>query len=370
MSSSASQPHRRRHHRVALVLLAAAGLVLAACGSPSRTDEDGNLRLTLAVGAPSLQVANAPYSLYAGETVWKDSGLDVTTEFTQGAVQSGQLIAAGKADVSVVGVSAALAIAAKSPKVTVVGVTGGNVWKLAVPKDSPIQSIEELKGKKIGVKALSTAAYLYLRAALEAAGVDPDDDVEWLPTGTGAQEANALDTGKVDALATYLGPYEITDGLTQKGLRIVPTVLDDLDGSGAIIVNTDLLEEHRDAVVDLLRGMSQVAYVAQEDPETIVRATWEEDPAVKPRGVSDEEAMSITLGQVEAYWSLILAPPTDAPYGVLDDETLAAAITFHETSGIIEDEVGPDVVDFGPARDADDYDKDAWVAEVKERAGS
>ncbi|MGQ2912848.1 ABC transporter substrate-binding protein [Aeromicrobium sp.] len=360
---------RRRPSRfrtlAALAALTTCVGVLAGCGSGSATDEDGNLRLTLAVGAPSLQVANAPYSLYAGKTVWKEAGLNVSTEFTQGAVQSAQLISAGKADASFVGVSAALAIAAKSPKVKIVAITSGNVWKLAVPRDSPVQTVGDLKGSTIGVKALSTAAYLYVRAALDAAGVDPDDDVEWLPTGTGAQEANAVDSGTVDALATYVGPYEISDGLSEKGLRLVPTVLDDLDGSGAIIVNTDTLTEHRDAVVQLLRGMSKVGVVAAEDPEAIVRSTWDEDPAIKPRGVSDDEAMSITLGQVRAYWDLVLDQGPEDIYGVLSEDTLADAIRFHLDTGIVEDEVGPDVVDFGPAREADEYDKAAWAEQVR-----
>ena len=47
---------------------------------------------------------------------------------------------------------------------------------LLVPKDSPIQSIRDLKGKRISVPAASTA-HAFLLRAIQDQGWDPEKDV-------------------------------------------------------------------------------------------------------------------------------------------------------------------------------------------------
>lgn len=349
------------------VIVTAVLALTAACGGGASGDAGGSLtKITLADGAQNLSAFNAPYDVFAKDNYWKDSGFDVTPQFTQGGTQSAQLVASGKADVSIVGLSSALQVAAQSPKVKIIGITGGNIWNIAVPEGSDVKSLEQLKGKTIGVQALNTGMYLYNRAALETAGLDPDKDVKWLPIGTGSQAAEAIDSGKVDAFATYFGPYEVVNGLTEEPMRLLPTSLNDLDGSGAWIVNSDVLDEHREDIVEFMQGMSKTSIWAQENPETIIEQMWESDPSTKPRNMSDEKAMSTTLEQVEAYWGKVANFGPEDMYGVLSDDAVKKAVDFHFDNNIVEGELDiNESVDLGVSRDAADYDVDEIRAEAK-----
>ncbi|WP_082495285.1 ABC transporter substrate-binding protein [Aeromicrobium sp. Leaf291] len=355
---------RRRARLPLAAVLAFVVAVTTACGGGAG-GADGSKSFTLADGAQNLSAFNAPYDVFAKDGYWKDAGLEVTPQFTQGGTQSAQLVASGKADISVVGLSSALQVAAQSPNLKIVGITGGNIWKMAVPEGSDVQSLDDLKGKTIGVQALNTGMYLYNRAALEIDGVDPDEDVKWLPIGTGAQAAAALDSGEVDAFATYYGPYEVVAGLTKEPMRLLPTPLDELDGSGAWIVNAKVLKEDRESVVELMRGMSKTAIWAQENPEAIIQALWDEDPATKPRGQSDEEAMASTVDLVANYWGQVINAGGDGMYGVLSDEAVKKAVDFHFDKGIVEGTFDiAKSVDLSVSRDADDYDKAEVEAEA------
>jgi NitT/TauT family transport system substrate-binding protein len=358
-------PIRRTRTALALALTALVAVAATACGSDSGTAKGSDDKLVLADGAQTLSAFNAPYSAWAVDHIWKKDGLNVQVEFTQGGTQSAQLVASGKADVSVVGLSSALSVAAQSPDLKIIAITGGNIWHLAVPTDSSIQSIDDLKGKTIGVQALNTGMYLYNRAALKLAGLDPDKDVTWLPIGTGAQAADAINSGKVDAFATYDGPFEVVSGLTKGGLRLLPSPLDELDGSGAWIANAKVLQERRADIVKFMQGMSKTAILAQTDPQAIIDYLWKVSPETKPRDVSDDEAMTDTLSLVKAYWSKLANMGPEGSYGVLSDDAVAKAVAFHEDSGIVEGKIDiAKTFDLSVAEDADKYDHAAVTAEA------
>src|SRR5439155_2709190 len=50
----------------------------------------------------------------------------------------------------------------------------GNIYGPAVPADSSIKTLADLKGKKIGVQAMASGGYPVLRAVAASEGIDPD----------------------------------------------------------------------------------------------------------------------------------------------------------------------------------------------------
>ncbi|WP_138495058.1 phosphate/phosphite/phosphonate ABC transporter substrate-binding protein [Paenibacillus pinistramenti] len=76
--------------------------------------------------------------------------------------------------------------------------------EILVLKDSPIQTLEDLKGKKIGWQDVtSSAGYVFPAAELKKAGVDPDKDVEGVTIKGHDQAVLALLNGQVDAVAVF-----------------------------------------------------------------------------------------------------------------------------------------------------------------------
>ncbi|MDR1714026.1 MAG: ABC transporter substrate-binding protein [Coriobacteriales bacterium] len=77
--------------------------------------------------------------------------------------------------------------------------------KLLVPKDSPITSVAELKGKRIGVDEVGGTPWAITSVALANEGIDPNvegGDVTWVPYDLSVL-AEQADAGEVDAYAAW-----------------------------------------------------------------------------------------------------------------------------------------------------------------------
>src|SRR5512138_3090806 len=87
----------------------------------------------------------------------------------------------------------------------------GNIYGIAVPADSPVQKIGDLKGKTIGVISMGSAGVPVAKALVAAAGLDPDKDVTIVAAGEGAQTAAMLRNKSVDALSQFDTQYAMVD---------------------------------------------------------------------------------------------------------------------------------------------------------------
>jgi NitT/TauT family transport system substrate-binding protein len=66
--------------------------------------------------------------------------------------------------------------------------------------NSPIRSVKDLKGKRIGVPGMGTPPFIFANRVLGANGIDPSKDITWLVFPAG-ELGLALDKGEVDAVA-------------------------------------------------------------------------------------------------------------------------------------------------------------------------
>jgi NitT/TauT family transport system substrate-binding protein len=141
---------------------------------------------------------------------YKDVKYDIEWKnFTSGAPLTNEMVA-GKLDLgsmadfpgSFNGAAHAKA-GKKSIFITVLsGSTLGSGNGIVVPKNSPVQSLAELKGKTISVPFASTAHGMLLRA-VKAQGWDPEKDVN-ITTQAPEVAGSALQSNKVDAHADFV----------------------------------------------------------------------------------------------------------------------------------------------------------------------
>lgn len=69
----------------------------------------------------------------------------------------------------------------------------------AVLENSPIQSLADLKGKRLGIAGFNYATTTITQVTLRRLGIEWQKDVEVLPVGTGSAAWKQLETGQVDA---------------------------------------------------------------------------------------------------------------------------------------------------------------------------
>src|SRR3954469_22903158 len=129
---------------------------------------------------PTFDESFAPFAVAKYLGYFKEEGLDVSFVTVRGSNEAAMQISTGSADV-----------AAASPVDEVMGLQPGkdlntkffydlyyrNIWQLAVPEDSPIHGVTELKGKKLGVIGMGSGGVAFGRAYLSAAGLNPDSEI-------------------------------------------------------------------------------------------------------------------------------------------------------------------------------------------------
>jgi NitT/TauT family transport system substrate-binding protein len=59
----------------------------------------------------------------------------------------------------------------------------GNIYGVAVPVDSPIKTLADMKGKRIGVTSMASASVIVTRALLSQQGLDPNRDASIIVAG-------------------------------------------------------------------------------------------------------------------------------------------------------------------------------------------
>ncbi|KAF1034518.1 MAG: hypothetical protein GAK35_04298 [Herbaspirillum frisingense] len=159
--------------------------------------------------------------------------------------------------------------------------------EFAVLDDSPIHALADLKGKKVGVGALTWGTIPGGRAALRAAGLEPGKNVEFVAVGAMGAGFQALRSHQVDAL-NFNSSWH--DSLEFAGTRIrriaYPDVFQESAGNG-FIAHVDTFRDHPDLIRRFGRAYTEAQIVCEANPRYCVRAFWRQNPTARPGG--DEE---------------------------------------------------------------------------------
>jgi NitT/TauT family transport system substrate-binding protein len=135
---------------------------------------------------------------------------------------------------------------------------------IVVPIDSPIQSLRELRGKRISVPFGSTAHAMLLRA-IQNQGWNPDTDVE-ITTQAPEVGGSALKSHQIDAHADFVPFGELFPfrGFARKILDGIATGVTTTHG---VVVRSDFAGKYPELVVAYLRAALEADRLLREDPE-------------------------------------------------------------------------------------------------------
>lgn len=230
---------------------------------------------------------------------FEEEGIDVELRSARGSALGAQLVITGQADVVHAGTSVGLMVPVSkgSPLVAFYNMITQNFQMPAVPADSPIRTLADLKGKKLGVIGQATATIPIVKAVLEDAGLDPNKDVTFVDVGYGAQAAAALWLSKqVDGLAMYDSLYAAIESVNPERyrLRVLSSPLSDrISFQTALIARPETLRTRRDALVRLGRAHAKATVFALENPDAAVRIHYRRHPEQRPSNVDDATAVAL-----------------------------------------------------------------------------
>ena len=175
----------------------------------------------------------------------------------------------------------------------------GNIYGLAVPADSPVKSITDLKGKKIGVTSMASAGVIVARALAKAAGMDPDKDITIVVAGESAQTAALLRSKQIDALSQFDTQYALTGNAGAK-LRMLDHPEIRKFPSNGFVALEDYLKSNRKDAVALARGYAMGTLFAMTNPEAAIRILWDVYPQTRATGKDEATALRDDLLTLEA----------------------------------------------------------------------
>jgi NitT/TauT family transport system substrate-binding protein len=162
------------------------------------------------------------------------------------------------------------------------------LWEFVVPENSPIKSLADMKGKKMGVGALAFGNIPISKAMLASQGVTWMKDVEVLPVGLGPAAWKRLTDGEIDLLNLFAHEHQrmVLSGIKLRWIP-VPGGYDKLL-SNSWITHSDNIKDNPKVIEGFGRAYAKGYYACTLDPEKCLRAFWRFDPASKP--AADKEA--------------------------------------------------------------------------------
>ncbi|WAJ47497.1 aliphatic sulfonate ABC transporter substrate-binding protein [Mycobacterium sp. Aquia_216] len=232
-------------------------IAVAGCGSNAGNTASKDIHLDYAYYSPLSLVVRDQHLL-------ENRGYNVTWVLSAGSNKANEGLRSKALDVGSTAGSAALVARANGSPIKAVDLYAGGEWTaLLVAKDSPINSVADLKGKKVAVTK-GTDPYFFLLQSLATAGLSPSDiEIVNLQHADGK---TALERGNVDAWSG-LDPF-IAETIQQSGSRFIyrnPS----FNSYGFLNVREDYIAAHPEAVQAVVDSYEEARKWAKAHPDQL-----------------------------------------------------------------------------------------------------
>jgi ABC-type nitrate/sulfonate/bicarbonate transport system substrate-binding protein len=312
------------------ILTLTLALVVAGCGSsntsqgaaPEASSDTTPTNSASGGASEGLQkIKYAPFNGVSGLAVrfgiekgfFKDEGLDVELISTQNPIEALTSNAVDIADSATTNVIVAAGKGAPLKIVSSMFRTKGPFYLVAKPG---IESIEDLKGKKVGAAALGSGLDVYTQTILKNHGLSKTD-VTYLANGVNDAAYASLTSGQVDATIIHepfasLAESEGKGKILAKGWDYLPTF-----HTGVLVSSDNFIKEHPDLVEKLLSGYFKSQEYAKSHLDEYKKyflenvkvdeavadkaferedVLWENNPDVDLQALQDTQEIQVELG--------------------------------------------------------------------------
>jgi NitT/TauT family transport system substrate-binding protein len=250
---------------------AAAALALALLfGAPLASAET-----TLKVGKSGGPLLLTLVELGQREKIWPGVGLDVESIEFAGEAKMMQALAAGSIDLGF-GSGIGMAFPVKGVPATAVAAVSNapNMLALIVPPQSPIKSVDDLKGKTIGVSTVGSLTEWVVKELSRQRGWGVDG-IRPLPVGTPTSALAAMVTGQIDGDVTGVGSAYTTEEAGKT--RVLLTFGDYIKTfhANVLYATNTLIMKDPQAITQFLKGWFASLAYAHAHPDVAAQVAAE-----------------------------------------------------------------------------------------------
>ncbi|MCR9255689.1 MAG: ABC transporter substrate-binding protein [Alphaproteobacteria bacterium] len=264
-----------------------------------------------------------------------EEGLKVNLEGVRGSTLAAQILQSGDAQFATTAPEVVMSVRERGGSIqTMMAVRRQGGYQLAVPEDSEVRSIEDLKGKVFGAASLASGAVPIVKGMMSDLGID-ETDYTIVATGTGGQAATALAAGKVDVLALWDIMYATIENggvaLRTMDFPIVPKL------AGFSLATSDsFLEENPDAVEGMCRAVAKGVVFTRENPVAAVKMLYKLYPETAPEEMTDA-AIEADANIMRTYLANATGSDASVPVGWNYPEKWSFSYDYYKLNGRLSD---------------------------------
>jgi NitT/TauT family transport system substrate-binding protein len=306
--------------RLVPAVLAAFVFAAAACGG---SDESSSQAAADAAdgGGEELQKVEVmfPYQesiFFLGELIaqengyFADEGIELKVLPSEGGSFVVQQIVAGKVKFGITSPEPFLIAAAQDLPLKAIMETDRGTVFIAAPVDGDIDSLEDLRGKELGISDVGGGEVGFVELVLEKLGLT--EDVKLRPVGAGGPTVhNALKTGRIAAYAGFTNDLAGVEAAGLKLKNILPAEYDSLPGDVVVVTDETLRsDQDRETIIKVMRAWNRGTQFALDDPEKALEIACGRVPEECQDKSVAQSFMDITLEAVK--------PREGKPLGAFD----------------------------------------------------
>lgn len=230
-------------------VLAAIGL-LAAVPAVAET-----VKLTgvMAQGGPTAQIF--PLFVAIEKGYYAEEGIEVVIKYSEGSGDAARQLAAGNVDFGIFAPAATMqVVGAGFPLKAIYQVYYKDTFDIVVPASSAIMSVEDLKGRTLGLSDLAGGEVPMVRASLSVAGLTEGKDVAMVVAGEGDPTTiRSFEQGRIQAYAGAKRDILLIDAQGIPTRRITPPAVQAFPGD-SLVVRAETLTADPELLVKLVRA--------------------------------------------------------------------------------------------------------------------
>jgi len=231
---------------------------------------NGTIKDKVIWGTPSFWMNVFP--LYYGKEkgFFLEQGIDLEIEYFHGGPELVRAVQEVKIQVGTIGLPPFSKAFAEGLPAKIVGsaiMRQLNYYVVARPE---IQTMTDLKGKKIGILSFGSCDEYFIRRMLKMEGVNPNTEIELVSLGDCYGDLNCFTAGQIDA--GFIGEPKVTQGEHLGLFKVLARVGDYFPKYqwGVIFARNDFIEKQPELLARILEGFRNACRYIQENPEETI----------------------------------------------------------------------------------------------------
>jgi ABC-type nitrate/sulfonate/bicarbonate transport system substrate-binding protein len=217
----------------------------------------------LRVAYPAVAPGSTPSWVTADKGIWSKHGLDVEVILVSGGARAVPALIGNSVQFLIGSDTGVTTAQLQGLPVVRLGVTMNTLGSSLLTQPG-VQSVQELKGKILGISRGRDASYIRLAKLLRDHGLNPDKDVKFLSIGGGeGGRLSALKAGIIQGTMLF-PPLDLVG--KNEGLKVLEK-FDVPTPGGGINTTSALLKQNRKLVVTFLRAYMEGIHYMQRNKE-------------------------------------------------------------------------------------------------------